>query len=206
MARKRSTEKPKPFEWPDDKTIDTPLVGNKIPPSGATLNEELMRSDDKRDRAAYLLTYLTRDFMECTKVNTDSELIARIDEYFSESARRRITPTVEGLCLYCGYSSGKWAAWCSGIDELKHDVPNVSTQMVAQKAKTLLASYDGTLAVEGQVNTIAYIFRARNYYDMRNEDVVTLNVQTQQATLPREEIVKRIADITADIDSNYEIK
>ena len=100
------------------------------------LNAELMRSDEKRDRAAYILQYLARDFRECSMVTKDSELIERADEYFTESVRRRITPTVEGLCLYCGHGKAAWTNWCTGKTELEHDVPGVSTNQIAQKAKT----------------------------------------------------------------------
>ena len=205
MARPKKYDKTKIFEWPDDKTIDTPLDKSKTPP-GAMLNAELMRSDEKRDRAAYILSYLARDFRECTMVRKDSELINRIDEYFKASTERRITPTVEGMCLYCGHAKSAWMNWCTGVNELEHDVPGVSTQMIAQKAKTLLASYDGTLAMEGQINTLAYIFRSRNYYDMTNNDVTTIDINVQNPSLPREEIAKRIADISTDIDTEYDIR
>lgn len=205
MARRRSVMEPVPFKWEDGETINTPLVGNKTPPGGAMLNAELMRSDDKRNRAAYVLSQLAKDFLECSMVNSDSELIERVDEYFRVSAERRITPTVEGMCLYCGYSKGVWAGWCTGQLELKHDIPGVNTINVAQKAKTLLASYDGTLALEGQINTLAYIFRSRNYYDMTNNDVTTIDINIQNPSLPREEIAKRIADISTDIDTEYDV-
>ena len=197
---------PKPFKWPEGKTIERPpdKVYNRLPPQKKK-EVDIMSSDANREHAADVLMAICED-LRMPKVNSDRELIDRSIEYFEKSSERKILPTVEGLMLYCGYDKDTVTKMIAGLFELPHDVPGDTTSSIAKKLRTALATYDGTLAMDGTVNTVAYIFRAKNYYEMTNEDKVTISTPQDQQFLTNEEIARRLPVETFDaIDADYDI-
>lgn len=103
------------------------------------------------------------------KVNSDNELIERLDAYFIRCAEKDIKPTVEEMCLYCGYSYKTVWDWEVG----NRGGFTTMTADIIKKAKQYLSTFDARMLVEGKLNPVSYIFRAKNYYGMKDvQDVV----------------------------------
>lgn len=67
---------------------------------------------------------------------------------------------------------------------------------VVKNAKDLIASAEGLLALDGELNSTVYIFRAKNYQGMtdKQEVVVTPNAIPQEQ-LNADEIIKNLPQI-----------
>ena len=139
--------------------------------------------------------------MSMPPVQNNAELLTRLDEYFEMAQKREIPPTVEEMALYCGYSAQTFADWRLGLNRGFPDEPEpgLSTAKIVKKAMTLMHQVDAVLSESGKLNTIAYIFRSKNYYGMtdRQEIVVTPSSEGQQPLSP-EEIAARLPDPDAD--------
>lgn len=127
-------------------------------------------------------------------VKSDNELYDRIQQYFDTCAELNSAPTVESLVLYCGYSH--WWYW----DVLKGLNPGFSgkTKDILQKATTFVAAFDAKALTDGRMNFLAYCFRAKNYYGMR--DRVEFNITAEQ------ESVHSIEDISAKYNDIIDVE
>ena len=143
-----------------------------------TVEQEVMMDDVKRASMGYYVRNLSRMLGRHDKVDTDSELEQKAREFFDYCADADMFPTIEAFSLYIGYSIGTIHEWAAGRKPLRHDMPGVDTMTVIKRIKTAFASLDGYLAMDGSANTVAYIFRAKNYYDMVNEDRISHSVES----------------------------
>lgn len=105
------------------------------------------------------------------RVKSDDELIQRIDEYFQHCGLDGVTPTVEEMSLYTGYTSATLYDWEVGRN--KGFSPETSN--VIKKAKEVLKTFDAKLVIAGKMNFLAYCFRAKNYYGMADKQEVVLS-------------------------------
>lgn len=103
------------------------------------------------------------------KVRSDDELLNRLDDYFERCASRDIKPTVEEMCVYTGYTiQGIW-----DIENGRSGGFSAKTSEIIKKAKNYMSIFDARLLIEGKLNPVSYIFRAKNYYGMKDvQDVV----------------------------------
>jgi hypothetical protein len=68
---------------------------------------------------------------------------------------------------------------------------------VVRRAKDFIAAYDARMVSDGKLNPVTYIFRAKNYYDMKDtQDVVVTPNQFETRT--REEIIKEAEALPED--------
>ncbi len=146
--------------------------------------------DIQNEEGQSLVGKILRETLEAyrmTPVQSDSELIARLDEYFERCASRDIKPTVEEMCLFTGYSIKTIWAW----ETENRGGFTTRTVDIIKKAKGYLATFDARLLIEGKLNPVSYIFRAKNYYGMKDvQDVVLtpnnpLGSDSDPATLKR---------------------
>jgi len=107
------------------------------------------------------------------KVKDDNEAEERLTWYFSKCAQDGVRPTVEGLALAMGTNRVSLWDWESGRAH------GPVSPYIIKAAKEMIACFDATMVEEGKLNPVAYIFRAKNYYGMKDqtEHVVTPNVQ-----------------------------
>ena len=64
-----------------------------------------------------------------------------------------------------------------------------------KNAKSILAAIDADLVLKGMINPVAYIFRAKNYYGMKDQqDVVVQAKNIFGADTSREEIERRLTE------------
>lgn len=95
--------------------------------------------------------------------SSDDEVLQRIADMFQDCADNHSVPTVEKLAL------------CLGIDRMTlFDWQNKKTHGenradMIKRAKEIIASIDAEAVVQGKLQTVAYIFRAQNYYGLSND-------------------------------------
>lgn len=102
---------------------------------------------------------------------TDAEIEERINSFFGYCAERGERPTVEKLALALGVSRRTLWSWKTEIRG------SAERSELIQYAYEVLAAYDAGMAIENKLPVIPYVFRAKNYYEMKDSTdiVVTPN-------------------------------
>lgn len=147
------------------------------------------KADDVRRIGLGLLKWYKME-----KAVTDEEIAERLEMYFTESLKSGAVLTVESMCLALGYprqTIWRWETGEEGSTPVRRDL--------IKKAKELLASFDATMVSEGKINPVTYIFRAKNYFGMRDQQeyVLTPNNPLGDIKDPTE-IQKRLSAGIAD--------
>lgn len=106
-----------------------------------------------------------------TKVKSDEELVARLDEFFRECAEQGKIPTMEEMEMCTGYSHGG----LSDIQTGKNHGFSPETKHILKRAREFLKTFDAKLVLTGEVNPIVYFFRAKNYYGMVDKQEITVS-------------------------------
>lgn len=137
--------------------------------------QKLEQDDDKREfigKSLQNILAVSRAFEE--PVKNDEELCERLNWFFQTCAETNQLPTVEKMCLAIGYDRTTVFDYETG--RRKGFSPD--TANIIKKAKNLIASLDAELAQEGKIQPVVYMFRAKNYYGMRDQQdvVVTPNM------------------------------
>ena len=108
------------------------------------------------------------------KVRTVDELRERIGSFFVACMERGEIPTIEKLALSTGYCYNALWEWENGkaVSELGAEAGEV-----VKKARDFLSAFESELVTEGKVNPVVYIFRAKNYFGLKDQQdyVVTPN-------------------------------
>lgn len=108
------------------------------------------------------------------KVRTVDELRERIGSFFVACMERGEIPTIEKLALSTGYCYNALWEWENGkaVSELGAEAGEV-----VKKAREFLSAFESELVTEGKVNPVVYIFRAKNYFGLKDQQdyVVTPN-------------------------------
>ena len=130
------------------------------------------------------------------KAVTDEEIAERLQEYFVRTLENGEMLTVETMSLALGYprqTLWKWETGAEGSTPTRRDL--------IKKAKELLASFDAQLVQENKVNPTTYIFRAKNYFGLKDQQeyILTPNNPLGDHVDPTE-IQKRLSDGVADDD------
>ena len=100
---------------------------------------------------------------------TDQEIFTRSQEYIHSCIDRGTRPTVETYCLALGYCRQTVNEWRHG------EKCSTARADIIKKAFDCFAAFDAGMASAGQLNAVLYFFRAKNYYDMRdNQELVII--------------------------------
>ena len=75
-----------------------------------------------------------------------------------------------GMCLCTGYSAATVWDWENG----RRGGFSSATADIIKKSKDFLQTFDAKMVVTGQLNFLAYCFRAKNYYNMSDKTEVVL--------------------------------
>lgn len=103
------------------------------------------------------------------KPSTDDEIEDRVIEYLTECYNTGQRITVEKLALALGITRETLWKWEQASDARGN---------IIKKAKDAIASYDADMVTTGKLNPVPYIFRAKNYYGMKDQQDITLTPNT----------------------------
>ena len=158
---------PKPKEVQGDNVMDAGKEIVKKNPRGNSPvigdNGMLVKGDEKRELTARLLTEALATY-NMPKVTSDAELEQRFADYFEHCARTGEKPTVEQMAQCTGYTVATLWDWENG----RNKGFSSATSEISKKAKEFLRVFDAKLLMEGALNPVSYIFRAKNYYGMKD--------------------------------------
>ncbi len=155
----------------------------------------------ERELASKVMTFnLELMKLGSTKPQTAEELGSRFEEYFTRCAEVGLPPTVEGLALVSGWVRSDFYEIMNGR---RH--PHLTDTI--KKAKDYVCNYDAGMASIGKVNAPVYIFRAKNFYDMKDVQQVEV-APNVQADVPKnadqllETLPEAPSEGTFNVDSN----
>lgn len=126
------------------------------------LHDNKPKTDKDKELAKKVLTFNLKVMqLGHDKPKSPEELADRFDDYLSMCAQEGMPPTVEGLALCSG-----WAR--TTFYEIEQGKYNVEFTNTIKKAKDYVCNYDASMATLNKVNAPIYIFRAKNFYDMKD--------------------------------------
>lgn len=152
------------------------------PPQPMQLMDEF---DSNDERAAFTSKTIMQmmPLFNLPKVQNEQEAKERTEAYFWDCAQKGIRPTWEEYAMALGTT--RWTLWRWTTGQIK----GPCSADVFTRAKDFIAAFDARMLIENKMNPVAYIFRAKNYYDMKDtQDVVV--TPNQLETRSREEIIK----------------
>ena len=144
------------------------------------------------EKQAYI-TKTMNELMEYARVpavKTPEEFEDRVKEYFIRCASRSIKPTWEELALACGISRQSLFGWATGQYHSE-------MQPIAQWAKDTLAAFDAKAVIDGKMFPTTYIFRSKNFYDMKDQQEVVVTPNTIE-TIPKERLIELAEELPDD--------
>lgn len=142
---------------------------------------------------ACLVAYMQPD------CHSDEELQERIYEFFQWCKKHAHLPTFEEMALYCGMPCYKWNRIIKGQQRgFSEDTANILA-----RAKEVLKALDAALAEKSQINVAAYIFRAKNYYDMVDKVETVISPAEEEEPIAIDDIQARYG-LTDYIDGELE--
>ena len=111
------------------------------------------------------------------RCTTSQELADRFDSLFQTATDNGFIPTVEMLAISTGWD--RRTLW-----DIENGVSHKGDGMsdIVKQAKDLIGAAEAQLALSGDINATAYIFRAKNFQGMtdKQEVVVTPNIGLQE--------------------------
>ena len=100
---------------------------------------------------------------------TNEEIAERLNAYFQQCYEEGQIPTVEDMALAIGVT--RYTLW--DWENSRYNA-NPERGNLIKKAKEILAGIDAKLVSEGRIPQVTYIFRAKNYFGMRDQQEVVL--------------------------------
>lgn len=208
MARnKRYEQAPDEFAWKEYDTENKSMKG--VPPHRQAMNQ-VVSNPEARSLVGQILGEYRKAFM-MPKVNSNAELIERLDDFFSMAQERQIPPTIQEMALYCGYTAQTLNDWKNG--RLKgfcdSDNSTPSTAVIIKKAIEILHGMDMVLTQSGKINPVAYIWKAKNWYGERDvQEIVVTPSGDRTVPLTPEEIAKNLPEPmdTVDVETSYTVE
>ncbi len=157
---------------------------NNNPTGGANINLEKAFKGDKSEIGQILNNSLY--WFDRKLVKTDEECAERLNEFFKHCVENNELPTVEKMCLALGtvrQTVWNWETGATNVSQERRDM--------LKKAKEIISSMDAELAAKGKIPVPTYIFRAKNYYGMRDDPQVVVQVNDNSEKVDIEDIKRR---------------
>lgn len=124
------------------------------------------------------------------KCVTDEEIEDRTLFFFRRCAETGERPTVEKYALALGYTRQALNEWEHNVNSRRFDI--------IKKAKENLAAFDADLASSGKMNPVPYIFRAKNYYGMKDQTDITIEPRQGITDQDAETVAAKYAELPPD--------
>ncbi len=126
------------------------------------LHDNKPKTDKDRELAKKVLKFNLKVMqLGHDKPKSPEELENRFTDYLTMCADEGMPPTVEGLALCSG-----WAR--QSFYEIEQGKYNLQFTDIVKKAKDYVCNYDSSMANLNKLNAPIYIFRAKNFYDMKD--------------------------------------
>lgn len=134
---------------------------------GGTENFPSVISGTKAEDVKRIMANCLR-WYQLPRIETDEDCRQRLLDFFLGCQQTGEMVTVEKMCLALGYARTTVFDWENG----RHCSPARSDMI--KKAKDLIATTDAEMAAEGKINPVVYIFRAKNYFGMKDQQDITI--------------------------------
>ena len=122
-------------------------------------------------------------------VKSDEECAERLNSYFRQCSETGQIPTVEDMSLALGTIRETVWKWENGMG-----CSSTRSHMI-KKAKEILAGIDAKLVSMGKIPQVTYIFRAKNFFGMKDQqDVVVTPNNPLGDTVDQKQLEERIAE------------
>ena len=105
------------------------------------------------------------------KVKSADELRERTVNFFTNCIQNGEIPTWEKYCMMTGYYRQTIWDWVTGVSVSEL---GPAANDIVKKAKEFVATFESELVTEGKVNPVVYIFRAKNYFGMKDQQEYVL--------------------------------
>lgn len=150
-----------------------PPAKPKMKPRGHTpvVQYKEYREDPKNAATISRLMSETLQSYVKPRVRNDAELEERFVEFYQECAKYGKIPTLEELFLSTGFTLHYMRMIMTGERQgFSHESKNI-----VLRAKEFMKTFDAKLVISGELNPVVYIFRSKNYYDMKDQQDVVFN-------------------------------
>ena len=163
---------------PDDTEVET-VVGEVVPKKKrpdksmylptVAYQRAIMEDDDKRAAMAKIVGNVHAFFKTGCEapVKSNVELCDRLNDYFQTCAETQQLPTIEKMTLAIGYAKQSVWEWANRVKIPRWG--NEETADILKKAYQIHAAVDAEMSSSGTIQPVVYIFRAKNYYGMRDQ-------------------------------------
>lgn len=133
------------------------------------------------------------------KFNSIEEMEVLIEGYFNDCRELQLRPTIRGLAMALGTVYETLRGWENGERDAQL---GSQCSAIIKKSKQIIAEYDEIMAMEGLDNPILFMFRAKNYYNMKDVQEITLAPGSALGDqMTPEQILKNLpADIPVDVE------
>ena len=171
--------------------LKNPNAAMNLPQMGL---KKLEQDDDKRvfiGKALNNILAVSKAFDEPPK--TEDELCDRLNWFFHTCQETNQLPTVEKMCLALSMPSSTVFDWETG----RTRGLGSATSDILKKAKNIIQSLDAELAQEGKIQPVVYMFRAKNYYGMKDQQDVVLTPNPAGDFQDRATIEAKYAELPA---------
>ena len=176
--------------------LKNPNAAMNLPQMGL---KKLEQDDDKRvfiGKALNNILAVSKAFDEPPK--NDDELCDRLNWFFEACKETNQLPTIEKMCLALSWSR-------QYVFELENGTKrgfSAFTADILKKAKNLIASLDAELAQEGKIQPVVYMFRAKNYYGMKDQQDVVVTPNQNSDFQDRATIEAKYAELPVPDEEN----
>lgn len=155
VARKRILNTSKPLN-PNEKRGG--VHGGTVIPASKPL-ESIKDSEFNQELLQHAFKY-----WKVPTAKTDEEIADRIEFYFSDCYNAGVRPTLEGCALAIGVTTQTLKNWADKESKMELDRFDL-----IKRVRTVLAYFDAELFMNGKLNPVAYIFRSKNFYGMKDQ-------------------------------------
>ena len=118
--------------------------------------------------------------------DTPEELAEWMYSFFDLCSRTAITPTVSGLCCYLKCGSETLKIHANNPDSPFYELCNSALQYCHAALEIG--------ATEGKLNSVAYIFQAKNSFNMRDQQEIAVHTNTERELINSEETLKALKE------------
>ena len=188
VARKKILNNPKPINLNEKRGG---LRGGAVFPATETLSS-IKDSELNQQLLEHAFKY-----WNVPTAKTDEEIQERIKFYFSDCHNAGVRPTLEGCSLAIGITVQTFKNWAD-----KESKSELDRYELAKRVRTVLAYFDAELFMNGKLNPVAYIFRSKNFYGMKDQTETIVKKEDPLGEMKTESDIMKIIDV--DVIENDE--